>query len=172
MLKNKKVLYLLIPLNVFIWGYLGYSIYSGLKGEDAPEANNLETKVVLADNKDTVAYKLALNYADPFLKEVEKPKRGNYNSNQQQSPSENTQKAPIAVKVNSITPPKPAAELNYLGIVKNSSTGQSTALFTINGKSFVIKKGDVVEGFTIKDISTEFVEVKEGKQIFKVGKGG
>jgi hypothetical protein len=122
-----------------------------------------------------VAYKLALNYADPFLKDVEKPKRGNYNSgnfNQQQSPSENMQKAPIAVKVNSVTPPKPAAELNYLGIVKNSSTGQATALFTINGKSFVIKKGDVVEGFTIKDISNEFVEVKEGKQVFKVGKGG
>ena len=65
---------------------------------------------------------------------------------------------------------KPATEIKYLGLVKNNSTGISTALVSINGKSHLVKKGDVVDGISIKNISNESMEVKEAKKIIIVSK--
>jgi hypothetical protein len=47
--------------------------------------------------------------------------------------------------------------------VKNNTTGISTALISINGQSHLVKKGDIINDITIKTISNESVEIKEGK---------
>ena len=169
MLKNKKAIYILIPLNIFIWCYLGYSIYSGLKEDDLPEISNNNSVIKLDELKDTVAYKLSLNYKDPFLREGEKS-RGHASNNLQ---SNNREAAPknIPIKTPSVAAIiKPATEIKYLGLVKNNSTGISTALVSINGKSHLVKKGDVVDGISIKNISNESMEVKEAKKIIIVSK--
>lgn len=168
MLKNKKAIYILIPLNIFIWCYLGYSIYSGLKGDDLPKISNSRITIKLDELKDSVEYKLALNYADPFLREGEKS-RGQTSNN---SRSNNSNPAPkiIPVKVPVVAVVKPVTEIKYLGLVKNNSTGISTALVSINGKSHLVKKGDVIEGITIKNISNESIELKEGKKSLVIGK--
>ena len=41
MLKNKKALFVLIPLTLLIWGLIGYKIYTGLTNND---------EVVIDDN--------------------------------------------------------------------------------------------------------------------------
>ena len=169
MLKNKKAIYILIPLNIFIWCYLGYSIYSGLKEDDLPEISNSSNVIKLDELKDTVAYKLSLNYKDPFLREGEKS-RGHASNN---LAINNRDAAPknIPIKTPSVAANvKPVTEIKYLGLVKNNSTGISTALVSINGKSHLVKKGDVVDGISIKNISNESMEVKEAKKIIIVSK--
>ena len=171
MLKNKKAIYILIPLNIFIWCYLGYSIYSGLKEDDLPEISNNRSTIKLDELKDSVAYKLSLNYKDPFLREGEKSKvyssngSGNTNTNYNPSPKN------IPVKTPSVTAiVKPQNEIKYLGLVKNNTTGNSTALLSINGKSYLVKKGDLVDGINVKNISNESIELKEGKKSLVIKK--
>jgi hypothetical protein len=171
MIKNKKAIYILIPLNIFIWCYLGYSIYSGLKEDDLPEISNNISTIKLDELKDSVAYKLSINYKDPFLREGEKSKvyssngSGNNNTNHNPSPKNIPVKTPSVAAI-----VKPQTEVKYLGLVKNNTTGNSTALLTINGKSYLVKKGDVVEGISIKNISNESIELKEGKKSLLIKK--
>jgi type II secretory pathway component PulC len=171
MLKNKKAIYILIPLNIFIWCYLGYSIYSGLQEDDLPEISNNRSTIKLDELKDSVAYKLSLNYKDPFLREGEKSRVYSSNGSGNNNPDHNPVPKNIPVKTPSVAAiAKPQTEIKYLGLVKNNTTGNSTALLTINGKSYLVKKGDVVEGISIKNISNESVELKEGKKSMKVVK--
>lgn len=170
MLKNKKAIYILIPLNIFIWCYLGYSIYSGLKEDDLPEISNNSSTIKLDELKDSVNYKLSLNYKDPFLREREKSKIYSSNGSSNNNNHSNATPKTIPVKVPTVAVVKPLTEIKYLGLVKNNTTGNSTALLTVNGKSYLVKKGDVVEGISIKNISNESVELKEGKKSLLIKK--
>ena len=170
MLKNKKAIYILIPLNIFIWCYLGYSIYSGLKEDDLPEISNNRSTIKLDELKDSVAYKLSLNYKDPFLREGEKSRVYSSNGSGINNNHSNATPKTIPVKVPIVAVVKPVTDIKYLGLVKNNTTGNSTALLTINGKSYLVKKGDVLEGISIKNISNESIELKEGKKSLVIKK--
>jgi hypothetical protein len=170
MLKNKKAIYILIPLNIFIWCYLGYSIYSGLKEDDLPEISNNSSVIKLGELKDSVAYKLSLNYKDPFLREGEKSRVYSSNGSGNNNNNSNATPKTIPVKLPTVAVVKPLTDIKYLGLVKNNTTGNSTALVSINGKSYLVKKGDTVEGITIKNISNESVELKEGKKSLLIKK--
>lgn len=168
MLKNKKAIYILVPLNIAIWCYLGYSIYSGLKEDELPEFSESNNKIKLDELKDTVTYRLILNYSDPFLKDGEKV---NSHSNSTLAGNNGRKNAQInSNKTQTIAAVKPLAEIKYLGLVKNNSTGNSTALISINGKSHTVKKGDIIDGITVKNISNETIEFKDGKKTMMVSK--
>jgi hypothetical protein len=172
MLKNKKAIYILIPLNIIIWCYLGYSIYSGLKEDDLPEISKAKSVNKLNDLKDTVSYKLRLNYNDPFLRESEKNKTYSnlYNVNNGNNTANVTVPKNTSPKVPKVEEVKPVPEIKYLGIIKNNTTGISTALVSINGKSYLAKKGDVIEGFGITNITNQVIELKEGKSTIAINK--
>ena len=162
MLKNKKAIYILIPVNIIVWCYLGYSIYSGLKGDDVPEISESTKEIKLDELKDSAVYKLSLNYADPFLREGEKSREHKYNNTG--STSSNIAPKNIQVKTPSVVIVKPVTDIKYLGLVKNNSTGISTALVSINGRSHLVKKGDIVEGIGVKSITNTAIELTEGKK--------
>jgi hypothetical protein len=113
MLKNKKAIYILIPLNIFIWCYLGYSIYSGLKEDDLPEISNNRSTIKLDELKDSVAYKLSLNYKDPFLREGEKSRVYSSNGSGINNNHSNATPKTIPVKVPNVAVVKPLTEIKY-----------------------------------------------------------
>lgn len=170
MLKNKKAIYILIPLNLFIWGYLGYSIYNGLSGEEEEEIPPVTTvvKTLLKADKDSVTYQLKLNYPDPFLREGVKVREPDYSVTDKVATSPKP-KVVAVVKTPTLAP-KPADDIKYLGLVKNNTTGVSTALISINGRTYIIKKGDAVTTYTIKEVYSDYVELKDGKTILKINK--
>ncbi|MDI9341674.1 MAG: hypothetical protein QM534_13975 [Sediminibacterium sp.] len=170
MLKNKKAIYVLIPLNLFIWGYLAYSIYDGLKGEDTEVAMSEPSGAVVKAEEDSVVYKLKLTYPDPFLKDVPREREVKLPASDGQAAKPlNKPLAVPVVKTNTVAP-KPPADIRYLGLVKNSTTGIATALISVDGKTYVIKKGDVIETFSIKEVHSDYVELKEGKTVMKINK--
>lgn len=171
MLKNKKAIYVLIPLNIIIWVYLGYSIYDGLRGEDIPIVETESTALKLKPENEGEAYKLSLNYDDPFLKDGPKPKNNGNNASSNPNQQSTVVKQMPAVKTPTVAPVvKPPADIKYLGLVKNNNTGIATALISLNGKSFVVKKGDVIETLSVKEVASDYVELKEGKNIMKISK--
>lgn len=159
MLKGKKAIYILIPLNIAIWGFFIYRFYTAYYSYD--EAPETSTKQVMqfSDVKDTVTYQLSLSYKDPFLKEQVKLKSEFKTTELNSKP-----KVPVQPVVKTpTTPPKPSLDIKYLGLVKNSSTGAATALININGQSHIVKSGDVVQGIQIKSIGNTSIELQEGK---------
>ncbi len=166
MLKGKVGVYIMIPLNILIWGFFIYRIYSAFMENEIPDINNTVQTIKLDELKDSVDYKLSLNYKDPFLREGEKTKS---HSNSGNSNSNNTELKVKVVKTPTLVVKAPN-DIKYFGLVKNNTTGVSTALVSINGKSHLVKKGDVIDGLSIKNISNDAVEIKEGKNSITVSK--
>lgn len=167
MLKSKGAIYVLIPVNILVWGFFIYRFYTAYNEGDVEITDNKMQVIKLDELKDSIDYKLSLNYKDPFLKEVEKTK--SYSGNQNKTANTNIQKTQV-VKTPIVVVPKIVNEIKYFGLVKNNSTGISTALISINGTSHLVKKGDVIAGITVKNISGDNVELKEGKSTITVSK--
>ena len=77
-MKNKKLLYILLPASVIIWGLVIYRIFSALSSPETPDrvilAKNIKTRV---NNTQADTFSIAANYRDPFLgsMQTETPKR-------------------------------------------------------------------------------------------------
>lgn len=169
MFKNKKAIYILIPLNIFIWGYFIFRFFNMYNETNAPLLSEKAEKVKLKDRVDSVCYKLNLDYKDPFLRESEKQKKyqveGASNAVKQKVPEIKVVKTPtVAIIV------KPTLDLKYFGLVKNTTGGTATALVTLNGQSKLIKVNDILDGLTFKSFNKDSLVAKNGKDIIVVRK--
>ncbi len=160
MFKSKKGLYIAISLNLIIWGYVGYVVCDYLRTDDDIIPTELPVNFSKKKKSDSTTYSLALNYPDPFLKEEPRPRNNNT------SKSANNTSKPIQVTVpqKTITEVPKSLDIKYMGLVENKTSGAATGLVSINGKSFLVKKGEKVEGILIKTLSSEKMEVKIGKE--------
>jgi Tfp pilus assembly protein PilP len=155
---GKRTLYVMLPVNICLWSYIGYLIYQGTG--DSEVIRSTEAAVsILKINDDTSTYKLVLNYPDPFLKE-----ESNYRTKQNNSDSPQAKDSKPKHSKNTVPIPSvPVKDIRYLGLIQNKTSGVTTALITVNGKSFIVKKGEVVEGIN-------FVSITDGIIIAKIGK--
>lgn len=149
-MKNRKNLYFLIPLNVLIWGYIGYKIYH-VTNDD----KGMNTKMETFNNESEISIKdsfvLVANYRDPFLgltvskRMSEVPRFSASNKN-------NLIK-PIIVENR-----KP--ELKYLGIIKNNKSKKQIILLSINGSIGNYSKGDKIGELQILNIFNDSIQIK------------
>ena len=172
---NKKAkLYLLVLINLMVWGYVGYKIYGALQGDDDVDFNMTQAKIKpidkLVEEQEEI---LALNYDDPFLKNGNfsgyYPPKHTSNSNQpKQTPVVGQPKLakPLVANPIAILP----LDIKYVGLVQNSTSGKLTALITFNGKSMIVKQNDIVEGYLIKTITAESILAIKGKEKLVVSK--
>ena len=134
---KKKLTFPLLILVLVLWGAIFYRIFSGL-GTDR-EVKPLQ-KAPVSDGRaaewaadDT----LLLDYRDPFLTEV--------------------REMPVAAEDHVIaddgyieeTPYVDWSQIQYLGSVNNSGSGESIALVMINGREYMLTPGETVDGFTL-----------------------
>jgi hypothetical protein len=168
MLRNKKAIYLLIPVNVLIWGFFIYRFYTAFNESDVPVSESGLRSSVPVELKDSTAYLLNLEYKDPFLKATSLV--FSQGSVREASP-QNT-----AVKKQ--TPERPKAEpvakqqpdIKYLGLIKNTSSGLSAALVSVNGQSRLIKQSESVDGIVFKTLSRDSLVARWGKERIVVRK--
>ena len=168
MFKGKKAIYILIPINIAVWGFFIYRFYTAYNEVDEPQTTEKTTNFKLDELKDSISYQLALNYKDPFLKDVEKPKYHSNGNNNTTANNQNASNLKNVVKTPTIVTAKPATDIKYLGLVKNNTTGTTTALLYINGQSHLVKNGDVINGIVVKNISNTSVVLKEGKNTLNI----
>lgn len=161
MLKGKKSLYVFIPLNAIVWGLVAYRIYSYFKDDsslsDVGEFNIIVPKQLVSDS---LGYILDLNYEDPFLKEEPKVQK-------KQSIGNDVHKK---VTIPKPTVPEKTYDVKYLGLISNTSSGATTALISIDGKSYIGKAGNSIEGVKLESINSSFMIIKIGKQRLTINK--
>jgi flagellar basal body-associated protein FliL len=69
-MKNKKSIYILLPIVLFIWGTVMYQFFSfsGIDHKTISESNGFKIKPLQLKERDT--FSINVNYRDPFLGKV------------------------------------------------------------------------------------------------------
>jgi hypothetical protein len=155
MKSRKFITAILLMAAIGIWGYVGYSFFSGTSGEETI----LETNTYINPNKisgDIFAEKeLKLNYADPFLRKKEVQHTV-------------TQfKKPVTVqKVEKNEVPAYAwPEITYMGLILNqSNNSKKLGIVIVNGKESIIREGEVIADVRIVAFDKSKVEIKHEKE--------
>lgn len=159
MLKGKKAIYVLVPLNIAIWSFFIYRFYSAYHDGDIPEIETQVSVVKPIIESDTSVYVLNLQYDDPFLKGIvsKKPILA-------KKENKANVKTPSVVKI--VKEPVKVAipEIKYLGLVKNNTTGLATAIVSINGQSRIVKQNELLEGIQIKSFDSNELIAYFGKE--------
>lgn len=159
-MKNKKVTYLLLVAVAIVWGLVIYQFFNRVGGADTFVSDNY---VAMADNiqveQDT--FEIVANYRDPFLGTM---KRANYH-------------APVSssAKIKKKPEPKPEVSidwsfLSYTGKVENTVNEKSAYGILIYDDSYIMSKGDEVQGVILDLVYGDSVRViyQDQKKVLKL----
>lgn len=152
MLKNKKTLYILVPLVVLIWGMIGFRIWAGFNNDTTnyllePTYSEPITEILAVDTFSIIA-----NYRDPFLGKIQAPKP---------KPIK-TKKKPTPV-IKKLEPILRWPTIIYGGMIKNQKTSKLIAMIKINGRDNLMSVGNVVSEVRLVKVYPDSIEVALGK---------
>jgi hypothetical protein len=161
---NKKIIQGILVAGVIgVWAVVGYRVFMNMKSPTEvvitqPSLINPNAKKEVRNER-----KLALNYGDPFLRNQvsERPAQPNISNVSRMS-------APPAKKVQEPTPVVKEVwpDFIYKGIISNKKKGQDLAILSINGSEKIVKPGEEVSGFIIKEFNADKVVVlSKGKEV-------
>ncbi len=159
-MKNKKTLFILIPLNLFVWGYIGFVFYSSLnKKEQLVIRDNfpVQTGLALAE---TDTFSLALNYNDPFKDIFGGSNSLRYTGNISVNKTANPVKK--NVKSNAVVVNWPS--IKYGGVIKNPKAKKVLALVAINNKEYMLKPGEVKDSVKLIAVFRDSITVQYLKE--------
>ncbi|MDB5267923.1 MAG: hypothetical protein JWP58_963 [Hymenobacter sp.] len=169
-MKNKRLLYVLLPAVLAIWGLIFQRIWSAAAGEPEPEPADAALPHVLTGPVTAHTLpKLLLNYSDPFKVTTEKAGRSlDQPANRPvafaqavTSPTLNFPVAPVPVAVAPVVWPS----LRYLGFINNPRQNSRIALLAINEQEVMLKSGDNRQGVVVASIFRDSVQVTfQGKK--------
>jgi hypothetical protein len=151
-MKNKKLVYILIPGTLLVWGLIIYKIVAHTGGNDTtafqptPMENKMNTELL----KDT--FSIHPTYRDPFSG---KPLKKNTTA---------VTTLPIIKKVEPLLITANWPEINYGGIVKNQQSSKQLVLVLINGQSTMMTVGQSVNNLLLTKVFRDSIEVQLGKE--------
>lgn len=147
-MKNKKTLYILLPLVAVIWGIIFYRIFSGVSNKnDAPGLKQTffnDTSVAVAAD----TFTLIADYRDPFLGRLPSSEKPQIRVASQPRP------APVPL------PPTQWPAISYSGLVKNQKSNKLVALVNINNQGSLMAPGQVLNEVTLLKVFKDSIEVQ------------
>lgn len=152
-MKNRKLIYILLPLVILIWGTIFYKIFFIVPQEEEWTDDITDFKQQAAASAVTDTFSIIAGYRDPFLKNME------YGEN----PVGGISQPPIK--------PEPKVEpviqwpgIVYGGMIKNQQSAKQLALVKINGKESILRAGEMAGVIELIKIYKDSIEVKMGKE--------
>lgn len=145
-MKDKKTLYLLIPLVLIIWGYVGYKFFTFGNEDEVIEPIRVGD-IIAKEEALKRKPELSLSYKDPFLKNVR-----------------NKSYIPKTTKISKPKKNEPKVnwgEINYNGYMNNSQKRKKIALLRINEKSVLGEIGNQYNGIGILKIEEDSILLKK-----------
>lgn len=151
-MKSRFTTYLLIVVVLGIWGAIVWKIF--FRQPKDSEASAAPHVVVIAETSESDT--LMLNYRDPFLGTVERPKA-----------------APVVRIVQPTTPaapkeepPMPSYNVKYYGRIGRGA--DIYCIIEIDGQQHVMKHGDTEDGFNLISIAEDSVQIRKEGRVFSV----
>lgn len=159
-MKNKKLIYILIPLVLLIWGLIVIRIIKQIHHSQKPAMENASYSKNNNPGPVADSSALILKYRDPFLhgfirKSSDSGRSDNLFSNN--SNLTTVTKAPVSFP-----------NTGYSGLVINSKNKQKLGLLKIDNKDFLVQEGDLVSGEKIIRLHADSVIIsfKKTKKTF------
>lgn len=161
-MKNKKLLFILIPCTLLLWGMILYKIFSAVSGNDDNMAQNQKILVLENSQEHLVADTFSIHptYRDPFSSKINKTTLSTYTGNS--TPKTPSSPKPIVSSSSSINNTFP--KIIYGGMIKNKQSNKQLVLIQINGQSNIMKIGDIVNEVELTKAFRDSIEVKFGKE--------
>ena len=160
-MKNKKLIYILLPAVIIIWALIFIKFFNGIK--TPAESFNLRSNISNADTSkfwsDTI--RLIADYRDPFLPGntlIETSKTSEVKQNQVDRAFKPRRKE---LQQNSLNWP----EINYPGIIYNNNKTKNTALVIIQQRNYLISEGDSVGDLFFTGVYIDSIAVKYKTEI-------
>ena len=148
-MKNKRALYVLLPLMIVIWGIIFYRIFSYVNKETINSIGNNDIKAAMIDSSSVVdTFSIVAKYRDPFLQTAYVNERKTMLTKPPAKPIEKVEAPPV------IWP-----SIHYGGMVKNQQSNKAFALVRINEKDNLMKPGDELQGVKLMNMSKDSIEV-------------
>jgi hypothetical protein len=144
-MKNKKNIYILLPIVLLIWGAVLYQFFTFTSG-DEQQIPNAEIGIKPFKIKDKDTFSISISKRDPFLGGI--------------SSSENSNKVKKVVSSNKSAQIKEELiwpEVSYKGIVSDNNEKVKVYMLIINGKTYLMRKGEQQEGVKLKDGDRETI---------------
>ncbi|WP_396146022.1 hypothetical protein [Flavobacterium sp.] len=144
-MKNKKNIYILLPIVLLIWGAVLYQFFT-FTSDDEQLIPNAEIGIKPFNIKDKDTFNISISKRDPFLGSI--------------SSSENSNKVKKAITTHKAPKIKEEIqwpEVSYKGIVSDNKEKVKVYMLIINGKTYLMKKGEQQEGVKLKDGDRETI---------------
>jgi len=164
--KNKKLIYILIPLVLVVWGNIFYQLFGSAGGDDDEGEIPTDQKEIAREvKKDT--FTIVADYRDPFL-----GKQTTVNTVSNTSPDNSVKKHQADKDKNKKEKKEEPVvsnfkwpQLVYSGLVINKKSSDIVGLLSVNSKQFLVRKGQLIEGLTIGNISSDSITIVMGENI-------
>jgi hypothetical protein len=153
-MKNKKLLYLLIPLTVLIWGNIIYKIVATVNSGNEAQIQSIHQIENSAIENMNDTFLINPNYRDPFLGKMIK-KETDVTTTSIATPLKTVKNTPVISTWPAIV---------YLGIIKNQKSNKQLTLVQINGQSYSMKIGESVSEIELCKVCKDSIELKFGKE--------
>lgn len=164
-MKNKRLLYLLLPAVLVIWGLIFQRIWVAAQGNDGQEPAPTAATISLAES--VVSQRppqLLLNYADPF--KASSPAASPRDRPPVASSPNDFERPLRPATLNLPVAPPPVAtvpvvwpQLKYLGFINNPRVDRRIALLAIDEKEAMVKAGENRQGVLVTKIFRDSVQL-------------
>lgn len=156
-MKNKKLVYVLLPATIAVWAIAFMRIYRYFNPEGVQKYEMVYT--VPEENErisipDT--FSIGTDYRDPFLGKSQKKIALPASSSSQVKSKEKPAKEP--------NKQVPEVQVFYSGMIRNQKSSSQLAMIRINGESKMMKPGDISGGIKLNRIFRDSVEIIIDKQ--------
>jgi len=144
-MKNKKSIYILLPLVLLIWGTVMYQFFSFTNTDEEviSPTNEFSLKPIKIVKRDS--FTINTNYRDPFLGKVYVAKKDSL---------------PKKKKPAKVVTPLVWPTIQYKGIVSDTKDKVKISMLLINNRTCLMKKGETQNEVYLKDGDKESVYVK------------
>lgn len=150
-MKNKKNIYILLPIVLFVWGCVLYQVFSLARYDEGISTENNFYTIKPLQIKARQKFTIDITYRDPFLGKMYVSEKGP----QIKTKSSNVNR-PIKPKETVVWP-----SILYKGLISDSKENKKQIfILIIDGKNYYMKIGDTQEGVFLKTGDRESVYVK------------
>ncbi|WP_062053721.1 hypothetical protein [Aquimarina longa] len=156
MLKGKKIIYILLPVVVFIWGAIIFQVIGAFSDEDPIASNTIEVLVTPIKGKERDKFSLGTIERDPFLGKTYRTKK-----------KEKKSVSKPKIKKSPLVWPS----IRFKGVVSGESNTNAIYLMEINGADQFMKLKQTIDNVTLLSTTSNSVKVRyKGKvKNFKIG---
>ena len=152
-MKNKKLLYILIPAVVFIWGYVVIKIVRQISNNTT--ITNYQTQIDDFLNEDVKkeTFTIVANYKDPFLKQLPQHKTDKKEENIADYRKKTDKPTRLQKRIR-------WPNVKYTGMVANTKSKEKLALIIIENQNYIFGKGESKQEITLNAIFEDSIHIE------------